>query len=540
MAFLSSLTEDDYNKKAGDLIKSADWNALVSEVVSLGQAKADREGDVIHGELAVTGDLSVGGAVGADRFVVEPGGDGAANGLVLGEPTDSDWAIYRNAAGEQKSFAGKKAVAGNNFSGQALRIRTDADANSGLLVENQLEQLNFSLRASDGAAFVRGPLKIGGSELILAGQGGGAGNNNNAARALVDGGPTSGLIVNFGNDFGKVTVQSEVAVSGPVRAAAFLSNNQMAHRMYPGEPLVYQDIFQAWEAKVLVKLGTPGWNDQRHSPTSNNLWNDRVMLMIGDKVESDGNGAEVTIPTGYDTLWIRVSADTYDIVKTYFTDGAREQIGLWSAGLRGGNCYSPDGSLTDGHPWSHQWTPIPAGRAGKVALISKHTHELWISGLAFSKNPWAHSTQSALLGYHMGLNDSEKTSWEKDWDTWNGDVLSKIEPKTNLALQVPVLPSGRDKLLYLVEHNANWNGCMHSGIMVNDQPIERFISTYDNPFARHWNSKLYNRYIAARIPAALIPPNKRHLKVQIDMRKQNDGIHFREIGTHDMDIPTNY
>jgi len=111
---------------------------------------------------------------------------------------------------------------------------------------------------------------------------------------------------------------------------------------------------------------------------------------------------------------------------------------------------------------------------------------------------------------------------------------------------VPYRWTGRDKLLYLVEHNNNWNGCMHTSITIDDTPLpERFLASYDNPFARHWNSKLYNRYIAARIPADLIPQPSADkaplLKVQIDLMKQiadNDsGIRFREMGTHDLEVP---
>jgi hypothetical protein len=114
---------------------------------------------------------------------------------------------------------------------------------------------------------------------------------------------------------------------------------------------------------------------------------------------------------------------------------------------------------------------------------------------------------------------------------------------------VPYCWTGRDKLLYLVEHNSDWNGCMHTGITINDTPLpERFLASYDNPFARHWNSKFYNRYIAARIPAELIPQPSADkaplLKVQIDLSFQQPitkdaptGIHFREMGTHDLEVP---
>ena len=63
------------------------------------------------------------------------------------------------------------------------------------------------------------------------------------------------------------------------------------------------------------------------------------------------------------------------------------------------------------------------------------------------------------------------------------------------------------------------------------------MATYDNPFSRHWNSKLYERYIAARIPNQVIPANARYLNVVIDMTKQDSQINFREIGTHDLAVP---
>ena len=134
----------------------------------------------------------------------------------------------------------------------------------------------------------------------------------------------------------------------------------------------------------------------------------------------------------------------------------------------------------------------------------------------------------------------------KESEDWNGDVYTKLEPKTNQELMVPYRWTGRDKLLYLAEHNNNWNGCMHTGITINGTPLgERFLASYDNPFARHWNSKIYNRYIAARIPAELIPQPTADtpplLKVQIDLTKQNPandaGIYFREMGTHDLEVP---
>src|SRR6202030_717956 len=110
--------------------------------------------------------------------------------------------------------------------------------------------------------------------------------------------------------------------------------------------------------------------------------------------------------------------------------------------------------------------PIPARAASgdqRLALISKPNtdKEFWISGLAFSKNPWGHAAQSAV-GYYWAVNGGGATGWASD--NWNGDTLAKIDAKTKLVLKVPVVPSGRDKLLYLIEHNSNWNGAMHTAI----------------------------------------------------------------------------
>jgi hypothetical protein len=111
------------------------------------------------------------------------------------------------------------------------------------------------------------------------------------------------------------------------------------------------------------------------------------------------------------------------------------------------------------------------------------------------------------------------------------------------ALLVPVIPNGRDKLLYLVnapqlkDETTYDNGLQLTGIRVNGQPVERFLATYDNPFARYWNSRPGCNYNAALVPAELIPADARFLTVEIDLSRQFDDIKFREVGTHDLDVP---
>lgn len=115
----------------------------------------------------------------------------------------------------------------------------------------------------------------------------------------------------------------------------------------------------------------------------------------------------------------------------------------------------------------------------------------------------------------------------------------------------------------MVVLNNGWNNSVHTGITVTvkgkDVPVDRFLASYDNPFARHWNGRQGQQYIAARIPAKLIDealgnpePGDRmtqYLSVKIDTRKNTahsdkggwddweDRIYFREIGTHDLELP---
>lgn len=349
-----------------------------------------------------------------------------------------------------------------------------------------------------------------------------------------------------GQETASVVVQpnGDVQVAGKITAKAIEAGgafNPNHHRMYPADALIYEDIFDAVKKGAIAKMGNPAYDDTSWNPKK--PWNTKPLIKFGGDNEADGNGAKVVVPDGYDTLWVRVLGDRWSVAKVYYPDGKKEDLGLWPGGWRSANCYCPDGSLSDGHfvggdtnLLAHQWVPIPVPRPGEVALVAKpqtNSH-YWLSGVAFSKNPWGHAAHSAVA-YHWKLNGGSDVAWHNH--NWNNDVLAQIPHGKVTSLVVPVVSNGKDKLLYLVEHNNNWNGCMHKGIKVNGKEIERFMATYDNPFARHWSSKFYNRYIAARIPAGLIGKDDRWLKVEIDMNGAGNEIYFREMGTHDLVTP---
>ena len=341
--------------------------------------------------------------------------------------------------------------------------------------------------------------------------------------------------------------------------------NEFSNRMYPSDPLVFQNIFEAAalgsfsdKTPYITKFGSPSYDA---STDENDLWYGRHLIRYGDGVEQDGNGAAITIPKGYDTLWVRTCNDRWVRFYAYFldeNDGLKEELGQWCGGYRHANSYCPDGSLADSDSKKHHWIPIPLRHSppedpevpkDRVAIINKvdqgPNKQLNLSGLAFSRNPWKHATMGSV-GYYWGLNDSETISGQDTDTVSQGDTLYRIEGESSPQLKVPFVYSGKDKLLFAIEYNATENGCAHGDIFVNGINLkERFLATYDNPFARHWNSKIYQRYIAVRIPIHFmddlsIDENTHFLTIRIDQTNISEDFQFREMGTHDLEVPVHH
>jgi len=307
------------------------------------------------------------------------------------------------------------------------------------------------------------------------------------------------------------------------------------------EAQIYQDIFGCLNSNIISPLSTvansrvpTGWDDTSYSQT---LWNNRRILRIGtaNQVQSNGNGLLVNIPSGYDVLWIRVLNERWTTFRVAYTSAqanfAQDVNEVYAAGYRKLNGIAPDGAGPDSQWDLHQWFPIPIRQQGSLTLYTDKNSDPWISGIAFGKNLWNHAMNSAVA-FLWKLNPADgEITWVGE--NWNNDQLAKFEQNSNTEVSVPVVFSGKDKLVYLVEHNNNWVGVQHGRVYVNGQEVERLRTTYRNPFATHFNSKFYNRYIATRIPANLIQQGDRFIKLRIDMTPCNHHIHFREIGTHD-------
>ena len=317
------------------------------------------------------------------------------------------------------------------------------------------------------------------------------------------GGTVSGaLTVAGGLTVGAVAAPGTAPVqfSSPVVAPNVQSTNLNQYSMYPMTgAVIYQDIFAAKSAGAIVKFGSPSYDDTSYP--SSNPWNHRTIIKYGSNSEQDGNGALVTIPAGFDTIWIRVLGDRWNVVHAYALD-RRPAISAsgWAGTARATRTALTDRSATARIRRTNGSLSTWASAAGWLSFPSPiPTQEFWVSGLAFTKNPWAHAAQSAVA-FVWGLNGGDTINWE---GVWGSDVDCSVSPQTMKMLKVPFVNSGRDKLLYVIGENNDPNRLAHDGVWLNGTNIGRLRASFDNPFARHWNSKMYERYAAVFVPANL-------------------------------------
>lgn len=297
------------------------------------------------------------------------------------------------------------------------------------------------------------------------------------------------------------------------------------------EAVVHHDMADAKKAGIWVKSGNArAFNENSYIK---NLWHKRKMIRIGSQANTYLNGIRVNVPQGYNVLWLRCSNLHWGTFTATYISGGAKSLGIFSCGHRHLNEISPDGSAADTEWNAHKWMPIPlplAFNGGHIYVHTARNADGWVSGIAFGKNLWGHARNSAVA-YHWALNKGTGLGWTSH--VWNNDNLANIHKGRVNVLTVPVYSNGKNKLVYCNEHNANWVGTMHKSVKVNDKSIERFRTSYTNPFATHFNSKAYNRYMAAFIPATFIPAGATHIKLEIDMTEQDNNILIRECGTHD-------
>jgi hypothetical protein len=297
------------------------------------------------------------------------------------------------------------------------------------------------------------------------------------------------------------------------------------------DAVIYDDVIAAYQTKVFEKRGAiAGWDETSYA-TASTKWNNKKILRIGGGVQaSNANGMTVHVPNGYNVLWLRCLNDRWETFRVMSATNAETQQAIYSCGYRNLNEISPDGAGPDSYNTVHMWVPIPLYFSGDYWVFPDANSDDWISGIAFGKNLWNHAMNSAVA-YYWNLNGGTTVGW--DTENWNSDNLAHLPAQAITDLYVPVVPSGKNKLVYIVEYNNNVLGTMHGAVQVNGNDIERFRSTYSNPFATHHSSKFYQRYIAAMVPASYVQNNAKFIKLTIDLSNSDTVLYFREIGTHD-------
>lgn len=246
------------------------------------------------------------------------------------------------------------------------------------------------------------------------------------------------------------------------------------------------------------------------------------------------------------------------------------------------NLIAPDGNITQNLYIQYNqpvWIPMPFNyntiSPTKRLILSRafaNTDRFKISGIAFSTNPWNNLIMHALaimynsnklsgdLRYNNPAMLTGSSTSNSEYVAWR-ETSGPTNP-SNIIVRIPVINSGVDKILYLITHNDAWNENMKAVYIFQNpdvQPtipnnkdlttvtpaetasnpmirLDNFTTTFSNPFSRHYNSSLYNRYIGTVIPSNLIKSNYIIIGLQLPVAfnaTSTLGTYIKHIGTHD-------
>lgn len=296
--------------------------------------------------------------------------------------------------------------------------------------------------------------------------------------------------------------------------------------------IIYDDIFEAYSNGIVTKYKNPKtFNITQYADAT---FGGKNMIQFGGNVETlETGGATIVIPSKFSVLWLHIPTSRITAFNVYYEKNL-ELIGTFTCGHSNYNTMAPDGGPENSFYQDHMWLPIAIQNGGNIIITSSSPTDngLWLSGIAFSTNPFNHASITSI-SFGFGLNNSKKIQWVGR--TNYGTAISMIPNNVITNLYVPIVFSGFDKLLYFVfcdQTNGTYDRCAITSVSANDVKIERFRSTYNNPFNQH-HKRRYTKYFAAKIPKELIKQNAKFIKISFDLTKQNIGLPISEIGTHD-------
>lgn len=303
-----------------------------------------------------------------------------------------------------------------------------------------------------------------------------------------------------------------------------------------GEGYTLDNSQQNWEStgKPIYRISTPN----------------NVKQTIGKGIEIDvpeypnNNQYNDISGTDFTVLWVQVPGNTWATFRVHVKneDNQYESFGSYVGGLNYLNNISPDGGIHNENWNKFEWYPVPIkiNNERKVIISNPYDKDTWFSGFAFSTNPWNHCRISALT-LHYNLNrDEENITYDRtmiSWETHNGynnEPLAVFANSKTSTFKIPFVNSGKDKIFYVIEHNSNWGPGVVS-VSCNGDPIDNLSTSFDNPFARHFNSKIYQRYLATIIPKEYIQTTDKYIEISITIPvNSGKGLYFTEVGTHDV------
>jgi hypothetical protein len=306
--------------------------------------------------------------------------------------------------------------------------------------------------------------------------------------------------------------------------------------------------------------------------------------------DSDNNmGFVVNIPTpaqlGFtpSVLWIEVYNLNEGGKSFQVSDGVNFSVKIGSY-RNNYNIMRPDGGISSNLfnlDKNSYWFSIPFDyntiSSQKILYVSRYVSEsgdFKICGLAFTTNPWNHFSVP-ILSIRWNLNNtisdmrgplSITTNISSNEFSIYLNTSGKTN-KSNIIVRIPVVNSGKDKVLYLISTNEGTysvdvikgvyiftNPNIHPSIASTtkdlttattadtfDNPMVKltnFSASFNNPFSRNSNSSNYRRYTATIIPKQYITSNFIIIGMQypysISTGWSWSTTRIKEMGTHDL------